>query len=542
MTKVKSLIFFRLIITTVLVGSYLFFKIGPHPFQYHHLIKYLIYAVLFLSLVYLVLLKYIKKIYLFAYFQLVVDALFIIALIFMTGGVESWFSFLMVLNVIAGAIVIGRGAGFIIATILSILYGVMIDLQFYRIIPLEYDSTLKVTHFVYNIFIHISALYLVAYLAGYLTSRLEKTSKTLEKTEKDLTELKTLNTLIVENVPSGIVTADSAGRIIAFNTNAELITGLNRRDVIGKNITEIFPFLKTRIPYLHRESAIERENKNEISGLTSNLRFRTEGIIEVKGTQKIIGITVNSFESGEEATLSRGLIGVFQDLTDIKKAEDEAKRREKLAAIGELSRSIAHEIRNPLASLKGSVEMLLENKISEEQKRRLMEIAIKEMDRLNKIITDFLLYTRPAPPDMKTFDLIKLIDDIIIMLKSSPMAEKIRIQREGPNSLSVKADEAQLKQVFLNLGNNALEAMPDGGSLTISVFNERDSVRISFSDTGEGIKEEDLDKIFIPFYSTKENGSGLGLSIAYKIIEEHRGKISVRNNDPGTTFEVILPK
>ncbi len=523
MTKVKSLIIFRVLFTVALVGSYLFFKIGPAPFPYHHLIRYLISGIMGLSIVYLFILKYIKKIKPFAYVQLILDSIFIIALIFMTGGVESWFSFLMVLNVIAAVIVIGRSAGFIIATILSIFYGILIDLQFYKVIPLAYEPTLKVTHFLYNIFIHISALYLVAYLTGYLSSRLEKASRSLEKTQHDLIELKTLNTMIVENVPSGIVTVNDKGKIIAFNNHAELITGLKRNEVIGKTFLEVFPFLQNQI------------SVSELS--SSALRFRTEGIISTRMGQKIIGITINRFESDG----SQGLIGVFQDLTEIKRAEEEAKRREKLAAIGELSRNIAHEIRNPLASLKGSIEMLFENHISEGQKRRLMEIAIKEMDRLNKIITDFLLYTRPAPINLKNFDLIKLLDEVVLMLKSSGEAEGIDIARNGPDSLIIKADENQLKQVFLNLGTNALEAMPGGGKLCIDVLREKDSVKINFTDTGQGIPEEDMDKIFYPFYSTKEQGTGLGLSIAYKIIEEHRGKISVRSNYNGTTFEVMLP-
>ncbi|MFN3739413.1 MAG: two-component system sensor histidine kinase NtrB [Thermodesulfovibrionales bacterium] len=471
----------------------------------------------------LVALRYIKKIKPFAYLQLILDSLLIIALIFMTGGVESWFSFIMIINVIAGAIVIGRSAGFIIATILSILYGGLIDLQFYRVIPLPYDPTLKVTHFLYNIFIHISALYLVAYLTGYLTSRLESASRNLAETQHDLTELKALNTMIVENVPSGIVVVNHKGKIIAFNNHAELVTGLKRQNVIGRDLLEVFPFLKDHFSNLNAQ--------------TSDFRFRTEGILETRGNQRIIGITINTFKSDD----SRGLIGVFQDLTEIKKAEEETKRREKLAAIGELSRNIAHEIRNPLASLKGSVEMLLENKISEGQKRKLMEIAIKEMDRLNKIITDFLLYTRPAPINLKTFDLIKLLDEVVLMLKSSSKAKGIDITRRGPDSLIIRADENQLKQVFLNLGTNALEAMPEGGKLSISVLKERESVKINFSDTGHGIRQEDIDKIFYPFYSTKEEGTGLGLSIAYKVIEEHRGKISVRSNNTGTNFEVTLP-
>jgi two-component system sensor histidine kinase PilS (NtrC family) len=529
-TKVKGLIFFRVFFTIILLGSYILFKIGPYPFPYYHLIKYLVYSVFILSIVYLLLLKYIKNLRRFAYIQLIIDSILIIFLIFMTGGVESWFSFLMVLNVIAGAIVVGRPAGYVIATVLGILYGTLMDLQFYRIIPIGYESSLKVTHFLYNIFIHISALYLVAYLSGHLTSRLEKTYKSLEKTQHDLVELKALNTMIVENVPSGIVTTDISWKIIAFNSPAEQITGMSRDEVIGKGLVEVFPFLDQQT-------------------LTATLPFRTEGIIKARTDsglkERIIGITLNNFK----AEGSSGVIGVFQDLTEIKKREEEAKRKEKLAAIGELSRNIAHEIRNPLASLKGSIEILLEDRVPEEHKKRLMEIAIKEMDRLNKIITDFLLYTRPVPLNIKSFNLMGLLDEVILMLRTSHGAENIEIKKQGPQSLEIAADESQLKQVFLNLGYNALEAMPDGGRLEISVRHDNRNVVVLFSDTGPGISEEDIDKIFYPFYSTKETGSGLGLAIAYKIIEEHHGKISVKSFDKtdrhgqgsGATFEVVLP-
>jgi two-component system sensor histidine kinase PilS (NtrC family) len=545
-TKVKGLIFFRFFLTIILLGSYILFKIGPYPFPYYHLIKYLVYSVFILSIVYLLLLKYIKNLRRFAYIQLIIDSILIIFLIFMTGGVESWFSFLMVLNVIAGAIVVGRPAGYVIATVLGILYGTLMDLQFYRIIPIGYEASLKATHFLYNIFIHISALYLVAYLAGHLISRLEKTSKTLEMTQQDLSELRALNTIIVENVPSGIITTNQEGKIIAFNTSAEFITGITRNEAIGKSLFDLFPFLRNGM-----EKLIASDHSFATKGV-----LRTEGVIDTKRGQKIIGITIQGFQRHQVVgEVTGGLIGVFQDLTEIKKIEEEAKRKEKLAAVGELSRNIAHEIRNPLASLKGSIEILLENRVPEEQKRKLMEIAIKEMDRLNKIITDFLLYTRPARLELKRFDIISLINEVIWILKTSPKAERIEINRMGPPKVEIVADESQLKQVFLNLGYNALEAMSETskeGRLDIGVKEEAGNIIITFSDTGPGIKKEDHEKIFYPFYSTKEGGSGLGLSIAYKIIEEHNGKISVKPHrvgggsngcsSTGATFEIVLPK
>jgi two-component system sensor histidine kinase PilS (NtrC family) len=543
--KVSSYILFKVIFTTLILGSFLYLRIN-YVSEYSHFVKYIIVLIYLLSAIYFLILPIIKNIKLFALLQFVIDSIIIISLIFFTGGVESWFSFLMLLNVIASSIVIGRAGGYFIAILLSLLYGLLIDLQFYRVIPISYDSTLKASHFFYNIFIHISALYIVAYLTGYLTSRLEKTSKTLEMTQQDLSELRALNTIIVENVPSGIITTNQEGKIIAFNTSAEFITGITRNEAMGKSLFDLFPFLRNGM-----EKLIASDHSFATKGV-----LRTEGVIDTKRGQKIIGITIQGFQRHQVVgEITGGLIGVFQDLTEIKKIEEEAKRKEKLAAIGELSRNIAHEIRNPLASLKGSIEILLENRVPEEQKRKLMEIAIKEMDRLNKIITDFLLYTRPARLELKRFDIISLINEVIWMLKTSPKAERIEINRTGPPKVEIVADESQLKQVFLNLGYNALEAMSETskeGRLDIGVKESAGNIIITFSDTGPGIKKEDHEKIFYPFYSTKEGGSGLGLSIAYKIIEEHNGKISAKprrvgggsNGCPstGATFEIVLPK
>jgi two-component system sensor histidine kinase PilS (NtrC family) len=517
--KVSSYILFKVIFTTLILGSFLYLRIN-YVSEYSHFVKYIIVLIYLLSAIYFLILPIIKNIKLFALLQFVIDSIIIMSLIFFTGGVESWFSFLMLLNVIASSIVIGRAGGYFIATLLSLLYGLLIDLQFYRVIPISYDSTLKASHFLYNIFIHISALYIV--------------------------ELRALNTIIVENVPSGIITTNQEGKIIAFNTSAEFITGITRNEAIGKSLFDLFPFLRNGM-----EKLIASDYPFATKGV-----LRTEGVIDTKSGQKIIGITIQGFQRHQVVgEITGGLIGVFQDLTEIKKIEEEAKRKEKLAAIGELSRNIAHEIRNPLASLKGSIEILLENRVPEEQKRKLMEIAIKEMDRLNKIITDFLLYTRPARLELKRFDIISLINEVIWMLKTSPKAERIEIKRTGPPKVEIVADESQLKQVFLNLGYNALEAMSETskeGRLDIGVKEEAGNIIITFSDTGPGIKKEDHEKIFYPFYSTKEGGSGLGLSIAYKIIEEHNGKISAKprrvgggsNGCPstGATFEIVLPK
>jgi signal transduction histidine kinase len=218
------------------------------------------------------------------------------------------------------------------------------------------------------------------------------------------------------------------------------------------------------------------------------------------------------------------------------------KQKEKWAAIGELSSNIAHEIRNPLASLKGSIEMLKEDSVPKNYKQRLMEIALNEMERLDRIITDFLTYSRPTPPEFKRFELHSMLDETIELLKNVEQ-NNISINKKYTGRLELNADPQKMRQVFWNLGINSIEAMPEGGELIISTRNMDRSAEITFKDFGAGIDEKNIEKIFYPFFTTKENGTGLGLAIAYRIIEEHNGKINV-NSRPGvgTTFEIILPK
>jgi two-component system sensor histidine kinase PilS (NtrC family) len=244
--------------------------------------------------------------------------------------------------------------------------------------------------------------------------------------------------------------------------------------------------------------------------------------------------------SGEEI----GLIGIFQDLTELKAMEAEVKRKEKWAFIGELSASIAHELRNPLASLKGSIEMLKGKKVSEEHADRLMGIALSEMDRLNGIVTDFLLYARPRELHKEEYDLNQSLREIVTLMNSSGVNnDHVTISARLEGDRVIKGDARQLKQVFWNLGVNAMDAVSDRGSIDIRTSGNGNAVEVVFQDSGKGISHDEIDKIFYPFYTTKEKGTGLGLSIAQKIIEEHGGKIEVESEGEGAgaVFKILLP-
>ena len=259
----------------------------------------------------------------------------------------------------------------------------------------------------------------------------------------------------------------------------------------------------------------------------------------IAARQGVIGLNITILRDINEN--KTGYIGIFQDLTEKKKLESEMKNKEKWAAIGELSANIAHEIRNPLASLRGSIEMLKEGKIPEKHKGKLMDIALSEMERLNNTISDFLTYSSPKPLEIQPVDLHSILDSTLELLKNTEHKNGISIKRDFEGQLFIHADPEKIRQVFWNLGANAFEAMETSGELTVSTKNSLKNVTVSFSDTGSGISQANIDKIFYPFFTTKEKGTGLGLSIAYRIIEEHNGRLIVTSR-PGikTTFEIIL--
>src|SRR4030043_829195 len=347
--KIKALIVFRVVFVTLLLGSSFLFA-GYEKFSYVHVLSYLNIPLYSVTIIYSLLLGKIKNLIAFAYTQLLLDVIFEIILIYITGGIDSWFSFTLILTVISSSIVLNKRAGYIIATCSSVLYGVLVNLQFYRSPPITSEGIMDEKDYLYKLFVHIISFYLTAYLSGYLSSRLEKTVQKLEEKDIDLRDLEVFNREVVESLPSGIFTTDIKGNVLIFNRTAEKITGIKKDSIIGRSIDLLIPYFK--FPFFEG---------------------RKEDIIVVKGVQKIIGLGISTLKGADESP--KGYIGIFQDLTQIKKLEAGMKQKEKMAAIGELASNIAHEIRNPLASLKGSIEMLKEDSVPKNYKERLMEIA-----------------------------------------------------------------------------------------------------------------------------------------------------------------------
>jgi two-component system sensor histidine kinase PilS (NtrC family) len=520
--KIRAFIFLRLIVVTLLLGSFYIFRIGYDMVYHQTAFSYLIASLYLLTIIYAIILGWIKRasqLTVFTYTQIVIDVLAETLIIFLTGGIASWFSFLYPLSIVSSSILLNRRACYIIATISSIFYGLLLDLQFYKIIPQSTDILFTAKEYFYNTFANITAFYLIAFLSGHLSERLYRITKNLEERETVLSDLRVLSRDIIESMPGGVFTTDLNRRIITFNNSAQRITGYKPEEVMGKTPEEIFPFLKD-----------------------AKFRRRTEGEIIRNGRIITIGIGFSKLRNsaGEEI----GMIGTFQDLTELKAMETEIKKKEKWALIGELSASVAHELRNPLASLKASVEMLLDSNVPHHHARRLAMIAISEMDRLNSIVTDFLIYARPPRLDINPFDLHRMLRDVVTLLQSAERDNKsVKIISRLSNELTITGDSRQLQQVFWNLGINAIEAVSEDGEIEIYTNKKDRVVEVVFRDNGVGLNRDDMEKIFYPFFTTKERGTGLGLSIAQRIIEEHGGRIAVESKGmgKGATFTVILP-
>ena len=375
------------------------------------------------------------------------------------------------------------------------------------------------------------AFLIVGLLSSRLAERQSRSDVRLMAATQSLANLRALHERIVESIRSGVVTTDLQGRIYTFNAAAREITGYTEEDVRGQDASIFFGEIKGIIAHsLDATSVAERGPRFEADCLTADgLRLR-------------LGFSISPLFS--ETGDTTGTVITFQDLTQIRALEETARRQDRLAAIGRMAASIAHEIRNPLAAMRGSIQMLRTDMEGEPAQTELMEIILRESDRLNRIISDFLSYARPRSIIQSKVDVGELLRQTFTLLRhSAEINERQVIKEELPGSpLLINADSEHLQQVFWNLARNALQAMPAGGTLHASVQrNSNNRLRITFSDNGRGMSPEQVEHLFEPFSSTT-GGTGLGLSIVYQIIRDHGGTINVRSREgQGTTITIGLP-
>jgi two-component system sensor histidine kinase PilS (NtrC family) len=457
-----------------------------------------------------------------------------------TGGVESPFAVLYVITVAVASLVPRRRIGVVAACSCIILFGIVTNVQLYSLIeawgwlPKSRLTGLEIlqTFGAYGL-----AFLVVGFLSGALADQLQQADQSLREKEQGLNRLQAFHENIIHSISSGVFTTDAAGGITSFNPAAQEATGYTLDQVLGRPWREVFNWYPNQ------------QSDERLATLPTMVRFDVE-CKRADGNRLILGMTLSPLHEQGEQT---GLVGVFKDLTQIRELEEEMRRKEWLANLGEMSAGMAHEIRNPLGALAGAMQMLRKDPSGDETNRRLMEIAIREATRLDTIITEFLQYARPPALNVRECNLHKILAETLDLVQHEAQTRsRIKIVTSlatGP--LLAQVDPDQLKQVFWNLSINAFDAMPDGGQLAISTGcraidvggKKCEMVEIAFHDTGEGISKQLLAKIFLPFFTTKKQGSGLGLAAVHRIVDLHGGWIKVESQEhQGSRFVVCLPR
>jgi two-component system, NtrC family, sensor histidine kinase PilS len=516
LVKVRILILTFLLGIELLISQFTATSLPVRPFVTAILLWYT------LSIFYVVLLSFWREQHVQSGLQVLTDLVLATVLIEVTGGVDSSLNFLYPLIIIVACILLPRVWAILSAALAFLLYGSLLELNYFGLIP-SFSSTrpdLRTLQAI--ILINLFGYLLVAYLAGLLATKLRQVDVQLQDTSGALNDLRALHENVIQAISGGIVTTGLDGHITLVNNAGEKLLERTESDLIGEPISSLFI---DPLPHVTSE-----QGHGEVSKFAKNGYRKTFRVI-------VSGLTVPG----------RGMMGYvysFDDLTAIRRLEREVRMQDRLAAVGRLAAGIAHEIRNPLTSIAGSVQMLEEIASLTEEQRVLVQIVTRESERLNNIITDFLAYSRGKQYKFEKTDLLPLLDDTLTLLTNRLLAEEknIRVVRQvAVDTAFVIADGDRMKQVFWNFCENAVRAMKTAGTLTISVEPDGEDWQVSVADTGPGMSPQQTEKIFEPFQSQFEGGTGLGLAIVYQIVQAHEGKVWARSKPgQGTTFVLRL--
>jgi two-component system sensor histidine kinase PilS (NtrC family) len=535
----RILIISRVIIISLFLGLAIFITIKSPGFPISQNVLYLLYFIIVLtymfSIVYSLMLKFLDNLRFNIYLQLTVDVILITLLVYLTGCVRSNYSVIYTLVIIYSVIFLGRQGGFIVASAASISYGLLLDFEFYKLLPsissLERDYNLSVGDVFVRILVHIISFYVLAFVSSIVVERERKTRSLLEEKESEFDQLDLLFRSIIESVDAGVMTINLKSTIKTFNRAAEEITGFPLAEVKNRRIADVFPEL---VQFF----AMEKINEQ--------IRNRKEILFTGKKGKKInLGCSISPLKDKYDKQI--GNILIFQDLSEIKLMEKNLEKSKKLALIGEMAAGLAHEMRNPLASITGSIELLKQGLNLNGTDKRLMQIILRGKNQLESFVRDFLLLARPIPTSRELIDLNEVAEEVLENIKlTDDWTNAIKIVKVFSGKAKVLANREQVRQVIYNLAINAVQAMREGGVLSVEIkkqkMNEQeDYVEIKVKDTGCGIEGKDLNKIFEPFFTNKEKGTGLGLAIVSRFVDGYNGRIKVESIiNEGTTFIVWL--
>ncbi len=533
-SQLRWLIGIRLVAITSLVLPFFFYQVSSDEATADFRFLYLLAGGTYIaSLLYIGLLGWLpRRPDLQAHIQFLGDLLLVTGLVYYFGGIASPFSIFYFVVVIVAAALLPRRAALVITTITWLLHASVVLALALHWVPLpggEYGAAPPRQQLVSNLLVHLFGFVAVALLSSRLAQSVARAETALRRKDEHLADLTIAHRDVIESIYSGLITTDLGGVITSVNRAGAEILGLSADAITGRPIYDT--------------GFLSRERWRELTaGDTAHQRTRREVAYHLDELTYYIGYGLNPLTSAEGTPT--GYIVIFQDLTERRKLEQEIRLKDRMAAVGELAAGIAHEIGNPLAAISGSVQMLTGSFESEPSKAKLLDITLKESQRLDRTIKSFLKFARPKERSNVRFDIAELLTENLKLLRHSPeVGHDHQLELElTPSTAEIEADPDQISQIFWNLARNALRAMPSGGTLTVVGRMDGAIYRISFRDTGHGMNEEQRANLFHPFQTFFDGGTGIGMAIVYRIVEEHGGRLGVESEPGvGTTITVELP-
>jgi len=466
-----------------------------------------------------------------AYIQFFGDLVLITGLVYFLGGATSPFSLLYLIVIAVASTLLRRRAGVTVASAAFLLYGGMIvALSFGWLQPATpAQEVISGWRLGYNLAVHGFGFYAVALLTYYLAHNVTRAERALEEKSEHLADLQVVHRDVIQSISSGLLTTDLEGTVTSANLAGLEILGLAEEQMVGAPI--------------HRSGLLTEEQWREVTAASERTgRMRSEVELARGREPRYIGFSISRLTDAESH--HRGYIVIFQDLTRWRRMQEELRIKDRMVAVGELAAGLAHEIGNPLAAISGSVQMLSGSVDGDAAQRKLIEILLKESQRLDRTIKGFLRFARPRERSSMAFDVARLVAENVELFKNSEeVSERHRLEVElDPPSARLFADPDQVSQIFWNLARNALRAMPDGGTLRVRGRLTEDCYRLQVIDTGRGMSEEQRANLFHPFQSFFDGGTGIGMAIVYRIVQDHGGRLRVDSRQgAGTTITVELP-
>lgn len=472
--------------------------------------------------------------------QSVSDVIFVTGIVLLTGGIDSVYSVLYSLVIIYSTLFLGRRGGLSIAALSTVCYVAIVHVQPSGIFEFLYDEgiipgvELTRGYILTRVTTHVASFFIMALLTSFVVEQERKTQRLLAEKATAFDRLDLLHRSIIESVDTGILTVNLEGHIRSFNRAAEEISGLTFGEVFNRSAEEIFPGVSDVL-----SPAGSEERKRQ--------RKRLEILVRKKsGADMVLGISDSPLV---EQGVKIGSILIFQDLTPFKEMEREGEKNKQLAFIGQMAAGLAHELRTPLQSLSGSIQILRRDLRLAPSDERLMQVILRAKDQMEGLVRNFLLMARSNLGRRAETDVGELVKDVIESLAvGSEWNPRVELREDLGQDLRVMGDPAELRQVLWNLMINAIQSMPEGGTLSVTARPDGDNgearaVRVEIGDTGPGIDPVHIEKIWEPFYTTREKGSGLGLAIVRRIVESHGGAVEVRSEAMrGSRFRVRLPR